>query len=141
MNSRTLFSLPDKIRHALNQIAEAKAFAEGSRLFEAGEDGIGIYLIRSGLVGLALPNEVELLHIGGAGSVLGLPSTVGSRPYSLTAVALEPVQAGFIPSSIFLKLMQQDVEICLAVTEAIAGELYETRHEAGNLLDRTSLSR
>ena len=74
--------------------------------------------------------------MAGPGCVLGLPATIGSQPYSLTATAVDPVEAGFIAHEDFISMLRRQPDLCLAVTETLATELYDARRQASALLDR-----
>jgi CRP-like cAMP-binding protein len=87
-------------------------------------------------VALVLANVPEAApRVVGCGALLGLPSTLGCRPYSLTAETLEPVQAGFIPRELFMMLLKQHPGLTLAVAQGLAWELTETRRQASELLE------
>jgi CRP-like cAMP-binding protein len=132
------FYLSDEIRAPLEAIAKPQNFDKGKVLFHCGDPVVGVYLIRKGAVALSVPNTPDAPRVAGPGCVLGLAGSIGSQPYSLTGETLEAVETGFIPHQVFLDFLRQQPEVCLAVTETLAAELYEARRQASTLLNRFS---
>jgi CRP-like cAMP-binding protein len=130
------FSIPQEFRAPLEHVAEPQTVPARTFLFQRGDPVRGVYLVRSGRVALSLPHSPEPPRIAGPGSILGLPASIGSRPYSLTAETLESVEVGFIPHSTFVELLKRRPEVCLAVIETLALELSDARRQASALLDR-----
>ena len=136
MSTLPPFSLPEEIRAPLEKLALPQKFPAGSFLFKTGDPVNGVYLVRSGRVALSLPNTPEGPRLAGPGSVLGIPSSVCCRPYSLTAENLEPVEVGFIKAVEFVAFLKQYPVICLAVIETLASELNNTRRQASAVLEK-----
>ncbi len=96
----------------------------------------GVYMIREGHVSVTLADVPALKsRILGPGALLGLPSTIGARPYSLTAVAVEQVEADFVPREQFMMLLAQYADFCLAVLKGLAREIAELRDEESHLIE------
>jgi CBS domain-containing protein len=130
------FTVPEEFQAALGPIAVTRSFPPGKLLFQKGDPVEGVYLIRRGRVSLALVDVPEAEpRVVGSGALLGLPSTLGCRPYSLTARALEPVEAGFIPHDAFMPLLKQHPALTLTLAQGLAWELTEMRHRASELLE------
>jgi CRP-like cAMP-binding protein len=130
------FSLPEEIRAPLEKLAVPEHYAAGSFLFKCGDPVRGVYLVRSGQVALSLPHTPEPPRMAGPGSALGIPASVCSRPYSLTAENREAVEVGFIAAAKFVAVLKQYPVICLAVIETLASELNETRRQASAMLEQ-----
>jgi CRP-like cAMP-binding protein len=134
--STSHFSLPEEFHTPLKQIAVAKSFSARRLLFQKGDPVQGVYLIETGRVALSLVDVPGLPpRIVGSGALLGLPSTIGGRPYSFTAEALEPVEAGFIPREEFMMLLKQYPGLCLALVQGLAWEITEARQQSSQLLE------
>lgn len=130
------FTLPEEYHTPLKQISVAKSFPARKLLFQKGDPVYGVYLIQTGRVALSVAKVPELRpRIVGSGALLGLPSTIGCRPYSLTAEALEPVEAGFIPREEFMMLLKQHPGLCLALVQGLAWEITEARKQTSQLLE------
>lgn len=130
------FTVPEELQAALEKIAVTRSFPDRGLLFQKGDPVQGVYLIRTGRVALVLANVPEMApRIVGAGALLGVPSTLGCRPYSLTAKALEPVKAGYVPHEDFMRLLNRQPELILALAQGLAWELTETRGQVAELLE------
>jgi len=130
------FAIPEEFYAPVERSAVTKTFSTHTLLFQRGDPAQGVYLIRTGRVALSLVNvPTQPPRIVGPGTLLGLPSAMGGRPYSLTAEAIEPVEAGFIPREEVLNLLTQRTDICLAVAKGLATELTESRRQAAQLLE------
>jgi CRP-like cAMP-binding protein len=130
------FTLPEEFHTPLKQIAVAKSFPARTLLFKRGDPVEGVYLIQTGRVALSLADVPELPpRMVSSGALLGLPSTIGCRPYSLTAEALDPVEAEFIPRDEFMMLLKQYPGLCLALVQGLAWEITEARQLASQLLE------
>ncbi len=135
--SASHFFLRDEFRSGLQQYAEPKTFSAGTTLFHRGDPMDGVYLLRTGTVALSLTNVQGMKRrIVGPGALLGLPSTIGLRPYSLTAEALEKVEADFISREQFMALLVQYADLCLAVLKGLAREIVEVRDEEFFLIEQ-----
>jgi len=118
------FTVPQELQAALEEIAVTRSFPDRGLLFQKGDPIEGVYLIRTGRLALVLANVPEMApRVVGVGALLGLPSTLGCRPYSLTAKALEPVKAGYVPREDFMRLLNQQPELILALAQGLAWEL------------------
>ena len=69
-----------------------------------------------------------ILRIADPGEVVGLPATISGRPYELTAEALEPIQANFIPRHGFLQFLREHGEAALRTAEMLC-HIYHATHQ------------
>ena len=130
------FTLPEEFQAALETIAVTRSFSARTLLFQKGDPVEGVYLIRTGRVALVLADVPEVApRIVGSGTLLGAPSTLGCRPYSLTAKALEPVEAGYIARDDFMRLLNQQPGWTLTLAQGLAWELTDTRAQVSELLE------
>ncbi|MGZ4836015.1 MAG: Crp/Fnr family transcriptional regulator [Terriglobales bacterium] len=68
-------------------------------------------------------------RVVGRGAVLGLPSSISGEPYTLTAVAIENVDARFLSRSTLCELMTSDGSIANQVVGLISEELADLRRK------------
>jgi CRP/FNR family transcriptional regulator len=61
--------------------------------------------------------------------MVGLPGTISRKPYELTAEALEPLQANFIPGEAFLEFLLQHGDAALKAAEMLNHIYYATLAE------------
>jgi len=68
-----------------------------------------------------------ILRIADPGEVVGLPGTISGKPYEVTAEALEPIQANFIPRESFLQFLREHGEAALRVA-AMLSDIYQATY-------------
>ncbi len=61
-----------------------------------------------------------IVRVAEPGELVGLPSTLSGKPYELTAVALEPLQANFIPRDAFMQFLREHGEAAVRVTQILS---------------------
>ena len=117
------------MREQLLRLATAMSKAKGSILFQHGDAVLGLFLIRSGKVRLALDgaNSSFPSRVLGPGSIAGLPATVAGSPYSLTAEVIEDAELAFVPRLALLECLQQNSQLCFEVMDMLSGEISQTR--------------
>ncbi|HEV2425514.1 MAG TPA: cyclic nucleotide-binding domain-containing protein [Terracidiphilus sp.] len=99
-------------------------------LFHQGDPPIGLYILFKGEATLSMTSEHgdSLMTIqAAAGSLLGLPGTIGNQPYSLTAIAHRGARVGFIARNDFNALMQSELPLLLLVLQVLASEVRSAR--------------
>jgi CRP-like cAMP-binding protein len=115
---------------ALEGISSRMAVAKGKVLFQPGEAGRGVFLLRKGRVRLSLPaaGRKQLPYrIAGPGNILGLPATLSHSPYSLTAENLADCELGFAPAEDVLDLLSKRGDLCFQAVEIMAHEVRKLR--------------
>jgi CRP/FNR family cyclic AMP-dependent transcriptional regulator len=70
-----------------------------------------------------------ILRIANQGEVVGLPGTISGKAYEVTAEALEPIQANFIPRDLFLQFLREHGEVALRVAEILSDIYHATYQE------------
>jgi len=60
-----------------------------------------------------------IVRIAEEGELVGVPGTIVGQPYEVTAEALEPIQANFIPREGFLHFLRQHGDAALRVAEIL----------------------
>jgi CRP-like cAMP-binding protein len=105
-------------------------------LFRKGDAPKGIYLLRQGNVELTIHSgdQVVVCARAGAGSVLGLPSTVDDMPYSMTATVCQEAEIEHLSSKDFHQLIERHPELYLNVVQILAAEVRSVRKALGDLL-------
>jgi CRP-like cAMP-binding protein len=102
---------------------------KGTVLFQHGDPGIGVYLIRRGTVSLALDvaNPAFPPRLCGPGAVVGLPAAVAGGRYSLTAEVLKDAELAFVSRDGLMRCLAQSPQLCLEVMQLLSGEIAGTR--------------
>ncbi len=102
---------------------------KGAILFRRGDEVSGVFLIRSGLVSLALDCQTALYppRTLGPGSIVGLPATVSGNPYSLTAKVVQDSELAFVPRDAVVECLRKAPLLCFQVMDMLSGEISDVR--------------
>ena len=122
---------------ALEGISTRVAVAKGKVLFQQGEAGRGVFLLREGKVRLSLhaAGRKKLRYrIAGPGNILGFPATLSNAPYSLTAENLADCELGFAPAEDVINLLSKRSDLCFQAVEIVAHEVRKLRKRQATLL-------
>jgi CRP-like cAMP-binding protein len=115
----------------------AKPFAFGSDrvLFHQGDAPKGVFILRRGSAILTnLSDGDALLNVeAGPGSLLGVPAVVGSKPYSLTAEAVEGAEVSVLTCDDFVHLMHTEPTLSFRVLQVLAEEVRFAREALAQL--------
>ena len=126
------FAVSAKLRLELERCGSILARDSGSVLFRRGDPVHGVFLIRSGTVSLELDPSGDTYprRTIGPGSVVGLPATLGGRPYSLTAVVVADAEVSYVPRQKFLAVLGDDPRLCLEAMKSVGREIARMRDTA-----------
>ena len=113
--------------------------SKGEVLLRAGEAPRGAFLIKSGLVEMALAANPKLYPSRrlGCGRVIGLPATFSGEPYSLTAECATNCRLYFIPRQNLLELIQHDPAAGFQIVRILSDEIFQMRKSAGRVPKKT----
>ena len=104
------------------KIASAKRFAPGGALVRAGEPPDAFYVILDGRVRVETPGRgIELT----SGDFFGEMALIDGEPRSATIVTLTDVHVMIIPRSKFLKVLESEPKITLAIMATLTRRLRE----------------
>lgn len=106
-----------------------RSVAQGSPLALEGDLGNRVWLIRDGLVKVAVVHRdgIEMVvALRGSGELVGELSVLDDEPRSATATALVPTVVQAIAAEAFLAFLRSDSEAALTLTKTIAGRLRES---------------
>lgn len=129
---RIFCDLPQHILARLDDISSAATYPRNAVLFMEGQKPRGVFVICNGRVKLSTSSpdgKSIIVRVAEAGAIVGLPGTISGKPYELTAEALEPLQANFIPRDAFLQFLHQHGEAAVRVAEMLNHIYYATLAE------------
>ncbi|MFY9532220.1 MAG: Crp/Fnr family transcriptional regulator [Candidatus Acidiferrales bacterium] len=132
LKERLFCSLPRPAVERLDAISSPATYPKGAILFVEGQEPRGVFVICNGRVKLSASSadgKALILRIAEPGEVVGLPGTISGKPYELTAEALEPIQANFIPREEFLQFLREHGEAALRVAEILSNIYHATHRE------------
>jgi CRP-like cAMP-binding protein len=119
---KTLESSKD-LAAALKAGCRISHFEAESVLFHEAETNNGVFLICDGVVRLRVPGARQLDRLFSKGAVLGLPSTFTGNAYCLTATCITDCDLVHIPKERFLKLMNEQPDLCREATNILSAEV------------------
>jgi len=123
IKERIFCDLPRPVTAALDAISSSATYPKNAVLFVEGQDTRGVFVLCNGRVKLST-NSADgksiLVRIAEAGEIVGLAGTLSGKPYELTAEALEPLHANFIPRDLFLRFLREHGEAAVRVAEILS---------------------
>jgi CRP/FNR family cyclic AMP-dependent transcriptional regulator len=123
VKERIFCDLPRSVMAALDAISSSATYPKDAILFVEGQESRGTFVLCNGRVKLST-NSTDgksiIVRIAEAGELVGLPGTLSGKPYELTAEALEPLQANFIPRDAFLQFLREHGEAAVRVAEILS---------------------
>lgn len=132
MKDRLFCNLSTTTLGALDEISTSATYPKGAVLFVEGQAPRGVFVLCNGRVKLSA-NSADgkslILRIADAGEVVGLPGTISGKPYSVTAEAIEPIQANFIPRDFFMSFLRKHGEAAVRVAEILSDIYHATYQE------------
>ena len=123
VKERIFCDLPSPVLAALDAISSSATYPKDAVLFVEGQEPRGVFILCSGRVKLST-NSADgksiIVRIAEPGEVVGLAGTLSGDAYELTAEALEPLQANFIPREAFLRFLREHGEAAVRVAEILS---------------------
>jgi signal transduction histidine kinase len=132
LEQNTLFSRlnPDELK-ALRQIAQERTLAPAEEIFKEGDAGDGVYVVKEGLVEIAVRAGLTGRHVFTwiqPGDIFGEMAVIEDKPRSAGATAREASAVYFIPRAGMLSLMERSPTLTLALLREISHRLREFNH-------------
>jgi CRP/FNR family transcriptional regulator len=128
VKERIFCDLPRPVLAALDAISSSATYPKDAILFVEGQEPRGVFVLCNGRVKLST-NSADgksiIARIAEPGELVGLPGTLSGKPYELTAEALEPLQANFIPRDAFMRFLRENGEAAVRVAE-ILSQIYRS---------------
>ena len=140
---KSLCDFPASLANALEQEAITTTYPTGAVLFAEGQAPRGVFIVRRGRVKLSIcgsDGRTLILRIVEPGCPLGVAAVVSGRPYEATAETQEPCEISFFRQCDLLRLMRQNGEIALWVTQHISQDYAGTCREIRDLILSDSAS-
>ena len=126
-----------------NRYIEARKtvfFNKGEALFEEGNNVDGVYFIENGtakLYKLGFNRKEQILRFIKEGDIIGYRALLIGEAYQATAEAMSDLQAIFIPTDVFLHLLEVDSQLSYAMLQKISFELGESSNTVTFLAQKT----
>jgi CRP/FNR family transcriptional regulator, cyclic AMP receptor protein len=132
MKDRLFCDLSSRVLEGLDAISSSATYPKGAILFVEGQEPRGVFVICNGRVKLSASSadgKSLILRVADPGEVVGLPGTISGKPYEVSAEALEPIQANFIPRDAFLRFLREHGEVAVRVAEILSDIYHATYQE------------
>ena len=130
VKERLFCNLSQRALDGLDAISSSSTYPKGALLYVEGQAPRGVFVICHGRVKLSASSadgKALIIRIAEAGELIGIPGTIGGQPYEVTAEALEPIQANFIPREDFLHFLREHGEASLKVAEILC-HIYQSAY-------------
>jgi len=122
VKERIFCDLPRPVIAALDAISSTATYPKDAVLFVEGQEPRGVFVLCNGRVKLST-NSADgksiIVRMAEPGELVGLPGTISGKAYELTAEALEPLQANFIPREAFRQFLRENGEAAVRVAEIL----------------------
>ncbi|MFG3343024.1 Crp/Fnr family transcriptional regulator [Glycomyces sp. NPDC048151] len=117
--------LSDEDQNALLPEAHAVSYPKGATLVKAGEHSDYVVYLRSGHVKSCTQEPRAIFGIHGPGTMIGELAPLTGEPRTADLVALTHIDVLHIPGDVFLKLLQSNPHVHLALTQRLAKRVRE----------------
>jgi len=123
VKERIFCDLPRPVLATMDAISSSATYPKDAILFVEGQEPRGVFVLCNGRVKLSTTSadgKSIIVRIADAGEIVGLAGTLSGKAYELTAEALEPLQANFIPRDAFLHFLREHGEAAVRVAEILS---------------------
>jgi len=124
------------LQHILEQGSEMVLKPRSTVLFRRGGKASGMFVVLSGKVSLDLGVDSALCRTYGPGALVGLPSTVTRRNYSMTATVTEDAELGFWSPDALDSLLRKHPDLCPPLLAILGAKIAENHEVERALLTR-----
>ena len=114
---------------AFQRRGSIRIYPKRRKLFVEGQAPRGVFMVCQGRVKLSMSaadGTVVVLRVIRPGEILGVGSTLSGRPHEFSAEAYECCQLNFVEREDFLRLMREQSEACMRITESMADKYNRT---------------
>jgi len=116
--------------------AEERVFQRGQIIFNEGDPGDTLYIVKTGSVGVFLVDpkvglRFELARLR-SGQVFGEMAMLTEQPRTATCQAVEPTECILLSRSTFMAIVERIPQVALAVAEVLAGRVNQLNRDRGD---------
>ncbi|MBC7556197.1 MAG: Crp/Fnr family transcriptional regulator [Chryseobacterium sp.] len=116
------------------------SFKKGHLLFEDGKKPKGVHFIKKGTLKLSksgVYGKEQILRFIKEGDLIGYRSLLCGEDFQASAEAMSDIEVTFLPTDIFMHLLEVDTKLCFAMLQKIAFELGESSNTVTFLAQKT----
>ncbi len=122
---------------AIVRACRNRAFDEGEIIVHQGDPGNGLFLVKSGVVKIALMAETgqeTMVALMSAGDCFGELAVLDGRPRSANATAMEKAECLFLPRDEFLRFLEANPKAMMKIIILLSRRLRYTDEHVGDLV-------
>ena len=126
------------------QCKEFVCFRKNETLFIENETAQGVYCIYAGMLKVVKKDHRMMEHIirlGKPGDVLGIDSVITHHKYTNTVVAVDTVEACFIPKECFIKFIQDNSAFFVDTMKLLCSQLDCMEDKISDLMGKSTRER
>lgn len=124
---RSIFSEAGSIDLALLDSSKTcQTFKKGQTIFEEGNYPHGLYCVNTGKIKVTqtgIDGKEHIVHLSRNGDVMGYRAVLSGDKYSCSAVALDTSSVCFIPTKVFISMVEKDPKLAFKIIHLFSGEL------------------
>jgi CRP-like cAMP-binding protein len=101
-------------------------FKKGQLIFEEGDYPHGLYCINTGKIKVTqtgIDGREHIVHLCKDGNVMGYRAVLSGDKYSCSSVALENSSVCFIPTKVFVSMVEKDPKLAFKIIHLFSNEL------------------
>ena len=119
----------DDVRSIMETLGSTVTQPKNVVLFQQGDAPVGVYLVRKGAVRMTVNagGAEVLMRVAHAGAVIGLPGVLGNKPYSLTAMTMQPTELAFVPAEKLVDAVRANPLLGLQVLQLLSEDVRTAR--------------
>jgi CRP/FNR family transcriptional regulator len=128
--------LPENQLKEIEQIAVNKRFNKGELIFSEGDDGIGFFLVASGLIKIfkvSSEGKEQILHIFGPGEPFGEVPVFSGQQFPASAEAITETRLLFFSRTAFVNLISYNPSLALNMLAVLSLRLRQFTVQIENL--------
>lgn len=132
------------LEEKFRSLSESRTFDRGEVVYRAGDMPQGLYLLKEGLVGLAIMSEggrEHLVRLFVSHDFMSHRSLFACEDYHATATALEASSVDFVPKDSFFRLIEKDKLFASFFLKRLAFDLGESERRHKRLVEDDARSR
>lgn len=129
--------------HEVDSLSEHKTcrmYGRDAVIFSYGTDPLGVYCIHSGHVKLTRPiSDVreQIVRLAGPGDLIGYASMISGERYTFTCVAVEDASVCFVPTSLVMSMVRDNVQLALRVMRDLSQEVEDAERRVVEMAQKS----
>ncbi len=116
-----------------------QTFKKGQTIFDEGSYPHGLYCVNSGKIKVTqtgVDGKEHIVHLCKDGDVLCYRAVLSGDKYSCSAIALEQSSICFIPTKVFISMVEKDPKLAFKIINLFASELKVAERSITNIAQK-----